>query len=259
MLSFASNFNELKIVVIENPYQNWENRKARDYFNKVIQLKKDCFGKYYKDPYAPVDKWDFCGTHTCLFHTVNGEELPLVALRSVTNEQCAKYGYKFSGRSIVEASGSLLHHRMLNEFIDGNIDNKIGLAGGLAFDIKTTPRNGLRRFMIDSFMPLYALNYMYQKWDAGVVIGITSSGLNKKYINNLGFELFKSNNETLAPIRIPTVGNVECEMMKMKKLKECAIDLAMDFMPLWESRVHIGDKYNELDASNFKGRLANAA
>jgi hypothetical protein len=235
----------IKIVVIDNPYANWDDNFTREMFSKIIDLKKRCYTKYYGESYAPVDKWDFHGTHMSICIPVNGVLTPVVSMRTVTNKRCEEYGHKFNGLGLLDSTDSIRHKSELQKYISSNKleDEIISTTSGLAFE----PESRHKRFLVEMFIPLYVYSYINGGWDRGVIIGACASGLNKLYSRSLGYEYLNHNEEQLSSIKIPSCGNQLFDVMTIQSLASDGLTLAREHIQLWQNRIHIGEDQNLVD------------
>ena len=81
----------LRILVLDNPFASWDSPFVRDMFNKIILLKKLGYQSRFPLNYAPVDKSDFHGTHLAFCQERNGELFPITAYRVMERDRCEKY------------------------------------------------------------------------------------------------------------------------------------------------------------------------
>lgn len=235
--------NKYKIIVINNAYASLGDPTVRDMYGKIIDLKKRCFSTVYSNSYAPVDKWDMHGTHLTLCGLDNN---PLVTMRTVTNKVCRIYGYPYNGLSLLSSANCELHKKVLMKYISDREEQgkTIGTVTGLSFDPLKIKTSEYRKIMLNIFVPLFIFNFLNQKWDGGVLIGANRSGLNDRYSKEVGFDFLRSDSEKLSPIRIPSCGNQEFDVMTIDKLNSSGIQIAQGFYDFWIDRTVVRDKFN---------------
>ena len=88
--------NNIKVVVIESPYDTYQDSKeVRDLMGRVWKMKLDGYKLHYPYGIMPVSEIDFFANHVILCEEIQGELFPFAGSRSISTTQCKKSRIEF--------------------------------------------------------------------------------------------------------------------------------------------------------------------
>ena len=114
LVTSKSASEDLHMVVLECPYDHFDNREVRELLCKVVALKISSYGMVYPYGILPVDGADFVGDHLLLCKLNNGELNPVATYRSLTLSRVRTHRLKFPLQNMLEGcEGSEEHLKAL--------------------------------------------------------------------------------------------------------------------------------------------------
>lgn len=236
----------LKIVILDNPYSNWNDPFVRDFFGKIVNLKKKGFASRFDSSYAPVDKSDFHCTHLCLCTFENDELTPICSYRAISKDRSDQYGFKFPGLSVCDSTGSQEHKEALSEFVNSCEIQNQKVAYYSSFAIDPNLRGEIRKEAIIFIFPVLAFYMIHWEVDKGIAIGSCKTKTDDLY-HKTGLLPINLKGEELGSLVIPASGNEEFEVQALESLSDYCIEKAQEKMELWNDRVHVFDNSKQFD------------
>jgi hypothetical protein len=109
---------DLRMVILECPLDNWHVQNVRDLFGELVELKRLGFGAHYSAKVLPVDTTDFIGRHflSCL-ETRDGLR-PIAGFRAVDLERCRTFNQPFPAESLVRAAKAPRHVEAVRSYVE---------------------------------------------------------------------------------------------------------------------------------------------
>ena len=228
----------LRILVLDNPFASWDSPFVRDMFNKIILLKKLGYQSRFPLNYAPVDKSDFHGTHLAFCQERNGELFPITAYRVMERDRCEKYGMAFSGEVLCDTTSSEEHKLALREFCHKY--KEVNIAYSSSFTIDPNIQREYRKEAIDFLIPLFAYSHIHWKIEKSLALGSVRTHTDTMY-HQMGLLPLKHNGETLNPIAFPCYAGEEFEVQACEELTPHCLEMAKKYLYLWKGRIQISD------------------
>ena len=228
----------LRIVVIDCPIENWNHRVVKETFHKMVDLKLSGFRSRMPSNYLPVDASDYIGTHMLVCEEVCGNLTPLTGFKGISADRCLHYGQQFTGRTCISSVQSEIHKSVLNQYIDDALapGYRLSYIGSYAVAPNTPKR--IKAELLRLIFQLIAFYQVNFKLTRLLAIGSTRSRTNIT-LRKLGFEPLMHQGSTMAPVCIPSLQNEEFEVMRLEKLSEACNASITVYNSLWDNRIEI--------------------
>jgi hypothetical protein len=234
----------LKIVILESPFESWSQAGVPDLFKNTVELKRLGYDGYYQDGFLPVDSSDFVGTHHLICEENESGLIPVAGFRSVTLGACKKYHLKFPAQSLLDKKdvGTELHCESVKKIIDeaeaANQTLSFGSSWTMLPRVRSIPENAsllkdIARGMLYSYQTENGI-------DAEMCVGV-SMVKTDVYFSELGYDPITLNGRTLAPFDAAYIGYKQVILLHRTEFTPKAIQAAERYRRLWENRIHIQD------------------
>ena len=260
-VSFEQIVERTRLVVLECPWENWENPLVRDMFAKMALLKKRGYGPHWGKGMMPVDSTDLVGDHViACYEDEEGELHPFTAGRSIDEQKCREYHQNYPPMDYFAEDEKMKGFvDVTNKAIaDLEIQNgKVSYYSSWTID---PAFRKLDRRVVQYSKDLYsALTYFYHK-DYNISKFFCFAVLNfntDKFFGAWGCERVTQNDEVLPNITVPRYSDYELAYMKLENFSSELQSLAAGYSHLWDSRVVMNSKLVEVD-SGYMRAVANA-
>lgn len=248
-----------KYVVLEAPYENSNLPAIKNYFPKILSLKKNGYSKAYALGALPVDTTDFIGTHHLLLIEVRKGEWELaLGYKTVSLARCSIYGLKFPALALAESSGATSHISYVKKIIDECHSKKLGLTYGGSWTSSPEYReqrilNASLRDMMSAMLVHY---HRHEKFDHQICLGVPRFKTDQ-FFSQLGYESIQldhsddSSEKNLENSAKSSAGNLfplsslkrePVTMLHSKSPTPFGIELAEKYQDLWSNREIAGLK-----------------
>lgn len=231
----------LKIVILESPYDCWNNPFVGDFLKDLIGIKLRGYGKEYPYGVIPIDGADLISTHLAVCRTSISQKLiPIMGIRWTSLKKCRLHYHNFPGLSLLQQAGAAEHLNALENIIL-NIDNNGGdlfYSGSLSIDpLERT--NKEQSLLIREILTMLYVNYQKERNYPELMAGGTMRFKIEKWLSSLGHLPLSTNEHELNPIRVKHLAGETVKVMHLKKFSFEALKIAQKWQHLWEERLHI--------------------
>ncbi len=225
---------DLRMVILECPLDNWHDQNVRDLFGELVDLKVAGFGAHYGAKVLPVDTTDFIGRHflSCL-ETRHGLR-PIAGFRAVDLDRCRSFNQPFPAESLARAANASRHAEAVRAYVER--DASVGYIGSWTVHpaVRRNPR--LRAALRDHF----ALGGILLHREVGVrriILGATLRFKVDRLLAPVGYRALAHNGEALPPIAAP---HLHGELVRLVHLDQCrghVLERAQALRGPWDSRM----------------------
>lgn len=228
---------DIKIVILESPYDCWNESEVGTLFRDMIGVKLRGYGREYKYGVLPVDAADLISTHfaACTVEE-DGKLKPIMALRWTSLQKCRLHFLNFPGMSLLQQANKPEHVKNLEEKIS-RLDQQgrdLFYAGSLSIDpaLKTGKEQSL---FLREVMTLMFLMYKKQHPGAELMAGGTVRFKMDHWLSSVGhFPLHEE------PINVRHLGGELVKVMYLTDFNFEAHRIARKWQQLWDDRLILG-------------------
>lgn len=231
----------LKIVVLESPYDTWNDPITGNLLKDLIGFKLRGYGRLYPYGIMPVDGTDLISTHllTCRLRA-DGSLCPIMGVRFTSLKKCRLHYTNFPGMSLVQQANSPEHIEALEKIISEVDTRNADLFYEGSFTIDPMERETKERSIF--FRELLTLMYVsYQKETnySELMGGGTIRFKMEKWLASLGHTPFTKNNIELGPIKVKHLAGEQVLVMHLKEFSFEALRITKKWQHLWDDRLVI--------------------
>ncbi len=232
---------KLQIVILDNPYDCWEQRLAQEFFQKMVSLKLTGYKVEYPYGVLPVDTTDFFSTHQFVCRVeADGDLMPLMAYRSVDLHRCRTHNVAFPPLTLARTGGTPDHEKAVQALID-DCDRR-----GVNFDWSSSwtahPDARKDRAVGRLLRDLFEVLYVYQHLECKIpdlILGAVLRFKTDKVFGSLGHSGLALNGVVLKPVKVMSLLGEETQIMNAPCLSEVAIAKVRPWQELWDARLII--------------------
>ena len=235
---------KLKIVVLESPYDCWDDPLTRNLLRDLIGVKLRGYGREYPYGVLPVDGADLISTHMSICRIEHDGTLrPLMGIRWTSLKKCRLHYINFPGRSLLQQANAPDHAQALEKIIAEVEKQGKDLFYSGALSIDPLERNSKERS--NFFRELLTLMYVrYQKETnfSELMAGGTMRFKIEKWLATLGHVSLMKNDVELGPINVNHLAGEQVQVMHLKNFSFEALRIAKKWEHMWEERLVIKPK-----------------
>lgn len=230
----------LRVVVIDCPYDSWEDGQTASFFGKMVGLKLRGYKPEYAYGVMPVDTTDFLANHQLVCRIEDdGSMNPLLGFRSLTYDRCQLHNLPFAGISLCRAAGAPAQEKRVAEIVQSAVDRNRTIAYDSAYTIDPAIRQDreLTRTLREIFKGIYVL----YRQDYGIheqIAGGTIRFKTDQFFEYWGYRpLSTSDGELLPPIQVASLLRESVRVMHLETLTEKSITEAQPWKLMWKNRL----------------------
>ena len=232
---------DFQLVILDSPYETWDNPWTASLFNKMIALKRLGYGLHYPHGVLPVDTTDFLATHAllCRYDADNSLQ-PVMGYKTISLEKCRQYNLKFPGLSLVQNAQMPQHAKVVEDIIQRcEHENKnLAYLGSWTVDPHYKNQPGPKENLREAFLAFYRLLYMEQKISE-VLIGGTLRFGTEKIFAALGHSPLTLNGVELSPIHVAHLTKEPVLVMHSTNFTEASQLAIKKWNEVWNNRILI--------------------
>ena len=231
---------KLKIVVLESPYDCWNNPFVGNFLKDLLGVKLRGYGKEYPYGVLPFDGADLISTHLAVCRVDQENQLvPLMAFRWTSYNKCKLHYMNFPGMSLLQQANASAHIADLEKII-ADIEHKTSdICYTSCFTIEPSERTDKNRsLMLRELITLLLFNYQKEMNYSEILAGGTIRFKIDKWLSTIG-HMPLNNNPNLGPIKVKHLAGESVQVMHLKKFSFEAIKIAKKWQHLWDDRLII--------------------
>lgn len=233
--------NNLKLIILEDPFSTWENPVTMDLFYKIISLKKSGFGSRFSRNYSPVDKSDFHATHMCLAEELNGELKILSSFKAINKSTSDYYNMPFPGGTICDSTNSIRHINYLKSFVNECVSNQEDIVYYGTYALNPSLNRDQKKIVLSYIFPILGMYSNYWNINKSILVGSVKTKFNK-IISRAGILPISENGIELSPVKIPILDNELFSVQVGFKFSELCFEFLEEHNNLWTDRIHISSE-----------------
>lgn len=236
--------SNLKIVILESPYDHWDHPLVQQLFPKIISLKLAGYRNEYPYGVLPVDTSDFVATHHLVCREEHGELTPIMGYKITKLDRCRVHGIGFPALTLAKAAGADQHAEAVQEIV-----TRCESAGiNISYDSSWTIHPSLKedRTLRDLLKNLTTAMLVRYHLESGTQEQLGMGVLRFKtdrYFQNMGYQLLKKKWRELPPFDHPFLLGEKVVLMHSPNFSESALAMGQQFQELWDARITIGDNH----------------
>lgn len=246
--------NSFQLVILECPYEIWEQPMVQSLFSKMVSLKRKGYGHNYLNDVLPVDTSDYIATHVLLCERdKNGTLKPVMGFKSISLKICAKYNLNFPGLGLVQSAKKQTHIQVVESILRRCEDENHGLAYFSSWTIDTDFKKNYyqkNKDLTDACNVFYfALNK--EQNISEVILGGTLRFHTERFFQTLGNRPITLNGVELEPINVIHLAKEPVVVMHGKvESSEVLILSSKKWQKIWNDRIHLRGIEEELKVKN---------
>ncbi|MCB9091602.1 MAG: hypothetical protein H6621_08790 [Halobacteriovoraceae bacterium] len=235
----SSFLKSLRIVVLNNACNYFEDKDVRNTFGKFLATKRSGYNKEYMDSALPFDTTDFFSTHLAICQDTKDGLNPICVYKSVPLSLCRKHNVEFCPLTLIEKGGSSECHASIQTIVKNCLKKKTELSYDCSWTVVPEFRKSEHSIMLRELA--MALGYWHHH-DYNIPEWMTCGILRMKtdkFFFKMGHHAISSK-----PIfKHPCLNGEEAVMVHLEKFSRWATDISMGYQNLWENRLELGDIY----------------
>lgn len=234
--------NGFRVVLLERPWDFWQDKSIRQLFTSVVALKKTGYGAEYPDWVLPVDGSDYYASHIMVCREAGSTLSPVMAYRSVPLDEANSHRSSFGGLSLARSVASHEHELAVAREVE-----RCALSGRrISYDSSWTIDPELRkdeastRYLRDLMKAIHVLHHLDSGVQEIIAGGATRFKMEKLY-QFWGYRELSLDGRVLPPLNLPTYNNEEVIVFHLRQFAELALAHAKKFESEWKARLIFGE------------------
>ncbi|HUP57968.1 MAG TPA: hypothetical protein VM598_10985, partial [Bdellovibrionota bacterium] len=232
--------SKLRVVVLECPYDTWDDPFTRKMFGDMVGLKVNGFKTTYPYGVLPVDSTDLVSTHLMICMQ-NGDDFELLlAYRSICDRRVRTHALKFPGIALAEAAQAPDHARYFQELLKEAEERRQRVRYCSSYTIKPEVRQD-RALVADLKTYMTGMHMLFHKayrTDVSLLAGVLKVKTDQ-YFASWGYQPIRLGGRELAPIHQASLYGEEARMMRLEDWSEHARSCAEATRDLWQNRITV--------------------
>jgi len=244
-----ANSKKLRLVVLESPYDNLDEKLTQELFSKLVALKiKGYRSREYAYGVLPVDATDYVATHFIVCKEENDTFTPLYGQRSISLRRCQVHHLTFPLLNLAQSCKSDQHSEAIRDIVGRCEKNGVRLSYESSVTIHPDVKNNPE--LLKTIRGLLVANVVLYHRSVGTeeMLGLAAVKFKiDRVFTQLGFETIKSNGQDLTNLIVPSYDNAEVKVMHHKNgFPKEVIEYSKDYLSYWNERIWIrGDLESE--------------
>lgn len=233
-------FSNLRFVILDSPYHNWNNPIVRDLWWETSWVKIDGYRNYYRDGILSIGDSDLVAVHQLICAESGGKFIPITGNQTLTIDR-AKYHniWPYSPLALARGNGQHAHA----EIIEGIINRCEVQGRRLGYDSSWTIRPEVRKDKVllkDIHQMFLALKvFSYNHYVDENLLAATLRFKVDDICKLFGYAPLLIGDKPLDPMPVPRFDNELTQMLHMPKLSPMALAFAGQYQSMWDNRIVI--------------------
>ncbi len=236
--------DNIKIIELNSPYHNWEDKEVRKYYTKMIGIKLKGYQKEYRYGVLPVDSTDLVSNHLifCL-ENEDGSLTPVSAVKSFPLDACAQFHLPFTLSRMLQDSFADEHLAVVKEILDQCQINNTRVSYYSSWTISPHIRKNrkLVKKLKDGLSASTALFHLSQGITELLGLGVPKFQTDL-YFSTWGYAPIKKKGVEMPSINIHSYDDIEVLVMHLKEFSKEILDLSKEYLDSWNNRVILGNQ-----------------
>lgn len=231
----------LKIVVLESPYDSWNDPITGNLLKDLIGVKLRGYSSEYPYGVLPVDGADLISTHICVCRIKDdGSFVPLMGFRWTSLKKCRLHYMNFPGLSLLQQANAPDHIAALEKIISEIDKRNSDLCYTGSLTIEPLERNTKERSIF--FREMLTLMFVSYQKDTNfpeMMAGGTIRFKIEKWLSSTGHAPLMKNSIELGPINVKHLAGEQVLVMHLKEFSFEALKIAKKWQHMWDDRLVI--------------------
>lgn len=235
----------LKLVILDCPYDSWEQPGTQELFGKLVQMKKAGYSPYYPYGALPVDTSDFVGRHRLICKDVEGKLIPVAGFRGISLDRCEVHRIAFPAIAKCRGSNATVHEKAVFKILSRAKEEgrQINYEGSMTLDpeVHKSPEfTGLFKNLVGGILHCDMRDANISELVCTAVMRLKVN----KYFTALGFlPVLGEGGDELPPFGAAHLRGEPIMLMRTTKFADSIIRFAEEEMRFfWNARLEIEDK-----------------
>jgi hypothetical protein len=228
----------LRIVVLESPYDTLSDPLVQDLFSRTMKLKIEGYQTVYPYGVLPVDSYDFIATHQLVCREKNGRYEILMGAKYVTLQKCMTHRLPFPGLSLLRSSAATPHAQILESLLERYSKNPEKVSYGSSWTIDPISRsNPVVKKTLKDLMTATLVHYETELETVERFCCGAPKIKTDLYFENLGYHRLSDQNNPLPAFNQASLMGEAAVMLRCSNFSDAALNIAESYRDLWESRL----------------------
>lgn len=235
--------SDLQIVLIDSPYETWDNKETQDLFFKTVDLKLKGYLNDYEHGVLPLDTTDFVGTHHLICQKTPTGLVPLLGWRSISLEKAKLHNMPFSPLALARACNSPDHEKAIQAIVDRAEKEKFSITYESAITIHPSVRNNEE--VTSLLKDVLRAMHVHHHHDYNIKESIVGGSMRHKmdrYFLWWGYKAIDLNGKTLPFVKVPQAKFEPTIIYYRKEFSKEALELAPKFRAIWDEKIVISSE-----------------
>ncbi len=231
----------LKLVQLDSPVNQWDNPDTQYFFNQLISLKLSGYGAKYPKGVLSVDVGDFIANHLLICLKTNSGLKVISGYKTISVETCIKHRVNFPLTALLQTSNANIYlpkvdalfqeAKMANNKV--NLDYSFTISPEVAIDKEYT------KFLKDIIRTMHNFYHQENETFYNLTCGVVRFKVDKMF-DSWGYQSFKNENGDELPL-IPQFSLYD-ELVKLYYMQEHSPEskkITENYKSLWDQRLII--------------------
>ena len=240
-------YSGLRLVVLNKPYDSWNNPETGEIFVKMVSLKLQGYLSRHIYGSLPVDTTDFIGTHILICSEADGSLRPISGFKIITDTCCRIHQLPFLARSLAQAAGATEHARLIDEIVCRSRGQSKDVSYLCSWTTQPEVRDDRDRSnLIKDIIASTIVNFHLDQGITDLIAAGVPRMKTNRFLTSVGFNPLAILGLALPNFRHSGLLGEEVVMMHLSSFTEKAMKLAQDHHELWRARVTIAGNENQV-------------
>lgn len=234
--------SNLKIVVLECPYDSWDISPTQEMFGKMVSMKLGGFRARHPYGVMPVDAYDYVAIHQLVCEQTPEGLRILMGYKTVSYERCKIHRLAFPMLSVFSGAHAPEHEAAVRSIIDRCEADGIQLAYTGSWTIDPDARRdpelaGRLRSIFEAMYVFCPQTYGFREIVCGCVPRLKTDVLLEEW----GQKRFCKDGKPLPPVSVRHLQGDEVVLMHLEKDFSPAVKARVErWRGLWDERIVVG-------------------
>ena len=238
----------LKLVVLDSPYDAWEDPRTQYFFNKIVGLKLEGYKTKYAYGVLPLDTTDFvCIHHIFCKDTKSGLE-PIMGYRSMPLSRCKLFRMTYPAMVLCQTSQAHDHEQAVKKILSDAESRKTEISHDSSWTIKPEFRKD--RVLVADLKGMFeGTNCLYHRdYQIPEITGSGSVRLKTdEYFLNWGYQRLRDEkNQELGIFNQATLLDEQIQLFHLKDFSARVLAEAERWISIWENRIILSNPDDQI-------------
>lgn len=229
-----------KIVVLDNPYQCFNEPWVKCLFAEMVELRLNAYGPDYPKSFLPMDLVDYVARHylICEENINGGPPVPFAGFRHISLQRLDYYDLPMPLLTAAQKSGAHAHEQALCNMIQRHRENGTNLVYSSSFTIKKSyrKREGLSAFIRELVAALIFDEYRTDQVSE-IVCGSALRFKTRDYFEQIGFNSLNDANGAELPVFLKGKIREQITLMRLEQTSQWSQECLEKHLKLIQNKI----------------------